>query len=545
MTSRANACIVYGEDYTTDVAGASQDESKLWHDTLEILKCQVPEPGFRTWLLNVQLRDVDVQKEILTAVLAVPSAFAAEWLRGHYECSIAAALVRCSGRPAHVRFVVEAPAKHRKLRALDGIMRNEVGAQAKSAAREDLTRGAGRSATASPATLVTAKQLGTTGASILSPRAKSAEISLLNGANTGAEYNPQPLNPKCTFEQTVVGRSNQYAISLARRMSEGEGVTHRPLFIFGPHGVGKSHLLHAIGNGSCSQRSSKVVCMPATFFESFGAVERLAQSSSKMPIDLLLVDDLHYISGAGGRDAQHRLAALIEKMLTAGTRVAITSTKPPGAMLALREDLLLCLSDATTVALGLPDLELKSKFVSSLAERAGMSIHRHALQILASTGSSFSDLTYLCERVFARHKQSRANPVQEQGMMLTAHCAREFLDEAGPNGAPGSDVEPERIVDQIAAYFDLEIEEICSSSREQKILFSRQLAMYLIRELTDRSYKWIAHRFARQDHTTAMHSCTRIAQLAASNADVRQMLLELKQMVFGEHERTHSSLLIV
>src|SRR6476620_8973258 len=101
MTSGANASIENRKEHAMDAkAGTAQDESGLWHDTLEILKGQVSEPGFRTWLQNVRLREVDAQKkETPTAVLAVPSAFAAEWLRGHYERNIAAALVSCLGRP--------------------------------------------------------------------------------------------------------------------------------------------------------------------------------------------------------------------------------------------------------------------------------------------------------------------------------------------------------------------------------------------------------------------------------------------------------------
>ena len=116
------------------------EESDLWHAALAVVREQVPEPSFRTWLLNAQLREVTPESTgKMKAVLAVPSAFAAEWLRGHYESIIAEALLRCSGMPTHITFVVEKPASHRNIRALDGILGSDVTLRAKAArAKEEL-----------------------------------------------------------------------------------------------------------------------------------------------------------------------------------------------------------------------------------------------------------------------------------------------------------------------------------------------------------------------------------------------------------------------
>jgi chromosomal replication initiator protein len=125
---------------------------------------------------------------------------------------------------------------------------------------------------------------------------------------------------------------------------------------------------------------------------------------------------------------------------------------------------------------------------------------------------------------------------------ITAQDVQAALAEADPDvGEPyRPHVGPERIIDQVVSYFDLEASEICSASKERRIMFPRQVAMYLIRELTDSSYTWIARRFTRQDHTTAMNSCSRIEALAETDPEVGQMLLELRQMIFGEHEHEYT-----
>lgn len=96
-------------------------------------------------------------------------------------------------------------------------------------------------------------------------------------------------------------------------------------------------------------------------------------------------------------------------------------------------------------------------------------------------------------------------------------------------------VRPDTIIEQVAAYFDLETTELSNSSREHRVMMPRHIAMYLIREETAQPYEWIAHRFGRQDHTTAMHACARIGQLMEIDINVKQMVLELRQMVYGEH----------
>lgn len=513
----------------------TNDVTELWCSMLATLKEQLPEPSFRTWLQSTRLREINWGKTgIATAIVAVPSAFAAEWLRRRYEKPIAEALRNCLGHSAQIAFIVEAPTSHRAVRALDGIPRLNRGEQVNE---HQLPLAVGQSAPLS----IRPSQSQTRNANTYSPQTRPDQAPSPAGSNTSAVRAPLPvLNPRYTFDRFLANRGNQLGVSVGRRVAEEPGAAYNPLFIYGLHGVGKTHLLQAIGNDAYSRGRSGVLCMPATLFENTEVATKLVSPDSIGRLDLLLIDDLQQIAGVNGRDAQRWLAVLVEGMLAAGKGIVVTATQPPDSMLALRENLLSRLRQGMVVALELPDVEMKVRLLVSLAERSGKSVDQNALQLLASSRNSLTALVSLWERVTARCGQTVAQGTQQQTSVLTAQDIQGVLAGIGPEVDLRSHVGPERIIDQVASYFDLETNEICSSSRERRVMFPRQIAMYLIREQTDSSYEWIAHRFARQDHTTAMNSCARIEELSASDPEVRQTVLELRQMIFGEHERQGS-----
>ena len=535
---REEDCRVSRKDEAMDTKREQTKEaSAVWRSTLAILQEQVPEPSFRTWLQNTQLSEMKEEGGgVVTAVVGVPSTFAAEWLRHHYGKPIATALGACLGHSVGVSFAVEASTPHRAIRALDGIPPLSLSQQVEE---HQLPVAVGQSV---PIT-VSRKQVqassansnGNTHALRVSPSKASTLVE------TGPEADSAPtqvLNPRYTFGRFVVARSNQLAASVACRVAEDPGAAYNPLFIYGHRGVGKTHLLQAIGNDSYSRAGSRVLCVPATLFDNPDVAKRLASPELLGHLDLLLIDDLQQIAGASGRDAQRWLAILFEGILAAGKGIVVTATQPPDSMFALRDNVRSRLRHGMLVTLELPDAEMKLRVLSNLAERSGKSINRHVLQLLASSRNSLADLVSLWERVIAGCDRAVGwEEAREQPDAVTAQDVQAALAETGPEIDLRAHVGPERIIDQVASYFDLEPNEICSSSREQRVMFPRQIAMYLIREQTDYSYEWIAHRFARQDHTTAMHSCARIEELSSHDQEVRQKVLELRQMIFGEHER--------
>lgn len=513
----------------------AKDAGEVWDATLAILKEQVPEPSYRTWLESTQLREIQGRGPgIATAVVAVPSTFAAEWLQHRYGRIITDALMASLGHPVGLSFTVETRTSDRAIRALDGIVPLT---QKTGIVDRELPMAAGQSS------------LAFMGAGRAEPRrsnAQSAGVSPSQARSIGtasdATRAPIPvLNPRHTFDRFLVGRSNQLGASAARRVAEAPGAVYNPLYIYGFRGVGKTHLLQAIGHDAYSRTEARVLCVPATLFDNHAVASRLVTPDAISRTDLLLVDDLHSIAGGSGRAAQRWLAMLVEGLMAAGKGVVVTATQPPDSMLALHDNLRSRLREGMIVALELPDAEMRLRMVGHMAQQESRPVAEGALELLASSGKTMTQLRGIWEQVVATSSSGAVQEgVEEPTGTITMHDVQAALATTRPVISLRSRVGPERIIDQVASYFDLETNEMCSSSRERRVMFPRQVAMYLIREQTDRTYEWIAHRFARRDHTTAMHSCARVEELFESNREVRQMVLELRQMIFGEHERVGS-----
>lgn len=513
----------------------AKNAGELWDATLAILKEQVPEPSYRTWLESTRLREIQGSGPgIATAVVAVPSTFAAEWVQHRYGRIITDALMASLGRPVGLSFTVETRTSDRAIRALDGIVPLT---QKTEIVDRELPMAAGQSSLA---------YMGAGRAEPHRPNAQPAGVSpsragSMSTASDAARAPIPVLNPRHTFDRFLVGRSNQLGVSAARRVAETPGAVYNPLFIYGFRGVGKTHLLQAIGNDAYSRTGSRVLCVPATLFDNHAVASRLATPDAISRTDLLLVDDLHNIAGGSGRAAQRWLAMLVEGLMAAGKGVVVTATQPPDSMLALHDSLRSRLREGMIVVLELPDAEMRLRMVGHMAQQESRPVAEGALELLASSGKTMTQLRGIWEQVVATSGSGAVQEgAEEPTGTITMHDVQAALATTRPVITLTSRVGPERIIDQVASYFDLETNEMCSSSRERRVMFPRQIAMYLIREQTDRTYEWIAHRFARRDHTTAMHSCGRVEELFETNPEVRQMVLELRQMIFGEHERVGS-----
>lgn len=519
----------------------AKDVGEVWSAALAILKEQVPEPSYRTWLESTRLSEIQGSKArtvvAAVAVVTVPSAFAAEWLQRRHGRIITDALKTCLGYSVGLSFIVEAPASHRAIRALDGI---PLFTQKTEVEGRQLPVAVGQSGSLSTA----GGQAQTRSSSTQSGGESPAQVRT-SSAVSDADRTPIPvLNPRYTFGRFLVGRGNQLGASAAHHVAEQAGVVYNPLFIYGFHGVGKTHLLQAIGNDAYSRTRSRVLCVPATLFDNHAVASRLVTPDALSRTDLLLVDDLQNIAGGSGRAAQRWLAMLVEGLLAAGKGVVVTATQPPDSMLALQDNLRSRLREGMVVTLELPDAEMRLRMVGQIAQQATRPVDQSALELLASSGKTMTQLRSIWEQVIATYDpgadQEVAQVTEEQTRSLTMHDVQAVLAKTRPVVTLRSRIGPERIIDQVASYFDMETNEMCNSSRERRVRVPRQIAMYLIREQTDCSYEWIARRFARRDHTTAMHSCARVEELSETNLEVRQMVLELRQMLFGEHERVSS-----
>ncbi len=513
---------------------------KIWRSALAMLKEQVPVPSFRTWLESAQLDEIKGEDLRSVAVVAVPSTFAAEWLRHHYRMLIAEVLGSCIGRPVTVSFAVYASPAHRAIRALDGVpFRSQSNSKDLHPKEAPVPVAVGQSAPLPTGT----PQIPRRNSNVQPIGVSSVQSGARHDEGTGLTPVPA-LNPHYTFDRFIVGRANHLAASVAHRVAEEPGAAYNPLFIYGLRGAGKTHLLHAIGNDAYSRTGCRVLSASATLFDNYAVASRLLAPNAARHIDLLLIDDLHHIASGSGIAAQRGLASLVEGVLAAGKAVVVAGAQSLDSMLALHNNLHSRLKAGMTVAIELPDVEMRLRTVSHMAQRSSRPITLSALELIASKARSMAELASLwesvaviCDRAASREE---ADEGSEQPGPVTLQHVQAALAQSGATASMRPHTKPERIIGQVASYFDLETNEICSSSRERRVMFPRQVAMYLIREQCDSSYESIAHRFARRDHTTAMHSCARVEELSQTNLEVLQIVLELRQMIHGEHERLAS-----
>lgn len=624
----ADTAIDSNRDTKNSKRAQAGDTHRVWCSVLSILREQVPEPSFRTWLEGTRLHSLhgitapetasgtgitDVVRSDAAlssgmaglaglATVAVPSTFAAEWLQRRYSGLIADALERCLGRRVGIEFKVDAVGSHRAIHALDGIgprdderqLPHAVGESRPLSQPSSLQSSASHSSSSYFPTFHTSSATDATGQHAAGAM-KAAVRATVGPVEQSPPSHPQPtptLNPRNTFDRFLLGRGNQLAASVARRVAEAPGAAYNPLFLYGLRGVGKTHLLQAIGHDAHTRLGARVLFTSALQFHDKGTCSRLASLVSfgsddthggVTGYDLLLVDDLHLIAGGSGRAAQRHLEALVEGMLAAGKGVVVTATHPPDAMLALHETLRFRLRGGMLVAIEPPDAPLRTRMVQRLAGESGVLIAAGAIEILASAGQSMADVHAAWERACAPCVQTAsggavrdtrdtkdAGKVGEMRGIGDVRDVRDVRESdgrfSGATTAMGAvkpatptlplkaitmqDVQralserqsrprtrPETIIDQVSAYFDLEVNELSNASRERRLMLPRHIAMYLIREETAETYGWIARRFARQDHTTAMYACAKVEELIQTDLEVRQMVLELRQMVYGEQQR--------
>ena len=342
-------------------------------------------------------------------------------------------------------------------------------------------------------------------------------------------HDPGPgLNPKFTFEQFVIGDANRFAHAAALAAAELPGQAYNPLFLYGPPGVGKSHLLHAIGNYVTAHEPTMSVRYATAehFTNDFlgclkdGGVSRF--KSRYRRVDLLLVDDVQFLERKARTEEEffHTFNALRD----AGAQVVLTSDRLPRDM----DDL---------------ELRLRERFEAGLvadiappdpAMRIAVLRKRAALDDLRITDGA---LHLIAERVPTNVRALEAALIRTvafsslTGRPLDEALARRVLDDLYPERVVAGQrpLSVEDVIQLVAETFSITPEELCSSSREARIAWPRSLAMYLSREHTDQSLPAIARAFGARAHTTVLHACRRTSTRLQDDIDANDIALQLSR----------------
>ena len=335
------------------------------------------------------------------------------------------------------------------------------------------------------------------------------------------------LNPRYTFETFVKGASNQFALAAALRVAETPARSYNPLFIYGSAGLGKTHLLHAIGHyvhSNYQHHEVRYVSTETFMNEYVDAIRQNTTNSLRRryrDIDVLLIDDIQFIAGKEG--LQEEFFHTFNSLHGANKQVVISSDRMPDAIPTLEERLRGRFKWGLITDIQPPDLETRLAILRNKSERDRVLVPDETLEFIATNiATNIRELEGALIRVTA---YASLNQVP-----ITTDLAQTQLADLLNDSRPKARTDDELLAD-IAAILKFPVEDLKGRSRQRPLVTARQIAMYVFRELTDLSYPAIARLFGGRDHTTVIHANEKIQRLMSERKQIYDQVTDLLQQL--------------
>ena len=444
-------------------------ETTLWNRCIRDLQAELPEQQFNTWIRPLQAVEDEGQLRLLA-----PNRFVVDWLQQHYIQRI---LEIIDGSGSNTELIVE------------------VGSRPGEGAADERAR----PAPARP---------------------------------TPAEPGPVPiasrLNPAFTFKSFVEGKSNQLARAAATQVGENPGTSYNPLFIYGGVGLGKTHLMHAVGNAMLARDpNARVAYVHSERF--VGDMVRGLQHNkisefkrSYRSLDALLIDDIQFF--AGKERSQEEFFHTFNALLEGQRQIVLTCDRYPKEVVGLEERLKSRFGWGLTVAIEPPELETSVAILMSKAEAEGVELPEQVAFFIAKRiRSNVRELEGALRRVIANSRFT--------GRPINLEFAKEALRDL--LALQERLVSIENIQKTVAEYFKIRVGDLLSKKRSRSIARPRQIAMALAKELTNHSLPEIGDAFGGRDHTTVLHACRRIEALRETEKRIDEDYLNLLRTLTG------------
>jgi chromosomal replication initiator protein len=350
-------------------------------------------------------------------------------------------------------------------------------------------------------------------------------------AGAAASGQPRPgltrLNPKYTFETFVIGSSNRFAHAAAVAVAEAPAKAYNPLFIYGDSGLGKTHLLHAIGHYAQSlYQGLKVRYVSSEEFTNdfINMIRDGKQEGFRRryrDVDVLLVDDIQFLENKEG--TQEEFFHTFNTLHNASKQIVISSDRAPRRLVTLEDRLRSRFEGGLQTDVQPPELETRIAILRKKADQDRLNAPAEALEYIASRiSTNIRELEGALIRVTAFASLNR----QSVDLQLAEFVLKDLIVETH-----GPEINAATIMGQTASYFGLSIDDLCGSSRSRVLVTARQIAMYLCRELTDMSLPKIGQQFGGRDHTTVMHAERKIRSLMAERRAIYNQVTELTNRI--------------
>ena len=462
------------------------DASGLWTSCSDLLRQQVSDATWLTWFEAIRAIKVDSD----TLVLAVPSSLVKERIEGRYLEMVRDAVLDVSGRDTPIRLEVH------------------------TAPLDD-----GRDQRASLLS-ETGWNRPTVGPNPVEPVVKTP---------APGHTDELPLNPLYTFDRFVIGASNRFAHAAALSVAETPAKSYNPLFIHGGAGLGKTHLLHAIGNyvrENFPTRHVRYVSTETFMNEFVDAIRTNTTTAFKRryrQCDVLLVDDVQFMENKEG--LQEEFFHTFNSLHEASKQIVITSDRPPKSLATLEDRLRSRFLMGLITDVQPPELETRLAILHKKADAERTEIPDEVLGFIAAhVKDNIRELEGALIRVSAFASLNR--------QPLTLEVAEMVLSDIVSAGLPRQ-ITPKLILEATSTAFGFSVEELCGTSRRRPLVQARQIGMYVFRDLTDFSYPAIAREFGGRDHTTVIHAVEKVAGLMKERRQVYDQVTDLIQAIKG------------
>lgn len=439
---------------------------ELWSKVLNQVEQQISKPSFETWLKSTKL----LSYKGSNVIIAAPNSFARDWLENHYVHLIAGILTELTGKDLYIQFVVQKDQDE----------------------KDDI-----------PAPVIQVK------------------------SNDQSESSNGMLNPKYTFDTFVIGSGNRFAHAASLAVAEAPAKAYNPFFIYGGVGLGKTHLMHAIGHYVLEHNpNAKVVYLSSEKFtnEFINSIrDNKAEDfrNKYRNVDVLLIDDIQFL--AGKESTQEEFFHTFNTLHTESKQIVISSDRPPKEIPTLEDRLRSRFEWGLITDITPPDLETRIAILRKKAKADGLDIPNEVMHYIANQiDTNIRELEGALIRVVAYSSLVNKD--------ITTDLAQEALKDIIPNTKPRV-VTIFDIQKAVGEHFNIRLEDFSSKRRTKSIAFPRQIAMYLSRELTDFSLPKIGEEFGGRDHTTVIHAHEKIEKLLKEDQQLQQDIKEIRSIL--------------
>jgi chromosomal replication initiator protein len=443
------------------------DAVQAWQSALGQLQMEMPKASFDTWVRDTQI--CSYEEGLFT--IGVSNAYARDWLESRLSSTVTRLLMGIMNCPVNVAFVINSKGN---------------GEADKEPVSQEDNSGIDRSVSPSPRSLT--------------------------------------LNPRYTFDNFIVGPNNRLAHAASQAVAENPATAYNPLFLYGGVGLGKTHLLHAIGN-YCQEHGQRVLYVSSEEFtnDMINAIRSHTTQAFRdkyRSTDVLLVDDIQFI--AGKESTQEEFFHTFNTLHGQNKQIIVSSDRPPKSLVTLEERLRSRFEWGLTTDIQLPDFETRLAILRSKAERLGHVVPAEIMELIARrVQSNIRELEGALNRIVAFADLS--------GMALTPQLADVALADLLPQHG---DVKPGAVVDMVAKAFNLSVDRMLSPDRSRDVALPRQIAMFLMRE-TNISLPQIGLALGGRDHTTVMYACEKVADLLERDDKVRRQVVQIRQQLYA------------